>query len=105
MTQADQTRPLTDADFQRFHELAPQVLQHRSRGYFLRELDSSIHFFLAGAIPIYGVVMLGWSATNWLVLLVAGCWMGLFCDCLRLRLLKDEIRAYCDHIVAGCGVI
>lgn len=90
---------LTQADYDRFHRLAPNVLKDRGPGYFFGELDSSIYFLLAGAIPTVGVVYWGWSATNWLVLLVAGCWMGLICDCVRMYFLKKEIKKYCDRIV------
>ena len=99
MTDSVPTVPLTDADMDRFHQLAPIALKNRTRGYFFNELETSFNFLLAGSIPILGVWKWGWSGTNWLVFLVVGCWLGLLLDCIRLHFLNKQVDQYVDGII------
>ena len=91
--------PLTEADYDRFHRLAPKVLANRTWANRMREVESATSMIVAGLVPILGVAYLGWSATNWIVFLVAGCWMGLLCDYLRLIYLRPQIDSWCDYCI------
>jgi len=92
-------RSLTAEDFDRFHKSAPSVLESRTWGYFLGEMETSIHLVLSGVIPIVGVLVWDWSATNWIVFLLIGCWLGLVCDVIRLTFLNRQIEKYWNRVI------
>lgn len=96
--------PITRAHMERFHGLAESVLARTDSAAAIEELGRSLSWFVAGAIPLFGLAMLDWSPQEWLLFVLAGAWIGIACDCAKLHYLRAPIletaeRAYDDNFV------
>ena len=85
-TAEDDYVSLSSEDMARFHRNAPAALARRSGTQLAESLVGSLELVVMGATPIVGMLWFGWSATQLLVFLIAGMWVGIFCDLARLAL-------------------
>jgi hypothetical protein len=75
---------ISAADMLRFHRNAPGALARRGGGYIGEALANSFELLVMGLVPIVGMLRFEWSATQLLVFLLAGAWIGIFCDVARV---------------------
>ena len=93
-SEADDLTPLTQEDLDRFHRNAPAALARRGWSGFVEEATAGLQTILFGALPIVGLVWLGWSATELLLFLLTGLWVGILCDTTKLFFLRRRAEAF-----------
>jgi hypothetical protein len=84
--------PISDADMGRFRRHAPAALARRGAGFAGEELGRVASLLLTGLIPIIGLLVFDWSASEMLVFLLIGSWLGIGCDLAKVLLLPAEVR-------------
>jgi hypothetical protein len=84
--------PIAAADLTRFRKNAPAALARRGGGFVAESVGNALALLLAGLIPIVGLVWFGWSASEMLVFLVIGLWIGILGDFAKFALLPGQVR-------------
>jgi hypothetical protein len=84
--------PLTAAYMARFYRNAPAALARRGSGFVASEFGRALALLLTGAIPLVGMLAYGWSASELLVFLVVGSWIGIACDLVKYLALPTHVR-------------
>lgn len=84
---------ITQADMVRFHGLAETTLRRCGPAFFHDEFGRAVSWIIVGAIPIVGLVSFGWSATQWMLFLLIGAWVGIICDAFKFYFLQKQIMA------------
>ncbi|MDC0937047.1 hypothetical protein OAS39_12235 [Pirellulales bacterium] len=93
-SEAAELTPLTQADFDRFHRNAPAALARRGWSGMIEEMSAGLQTAIFGALPVVGLVWLGWSATEMLLFLLVGLWVGILCDTTKLLCLRRRAEAF-----------
>lgn len=83
---------ITAADLARFRRNAPAALARRGGGFIAESVGSALALMLTGLIPIVGLVRFGWSASEMLVFLIVGLWIGILGDLAKFALLPGQVR-------------
>lgn len=86
--------PITAADLARFRKNAPAALARRGGGFVAESVGSALALLLTGLIPIVGLVYFGWSASEMLLFLVVGLWIGILGDFAKFALLPGQVRRF-----------
>ena len=92
-TQSDLVR-VSQADLDRFHRNAPAALARRGRAYALEEAASALPTILFGGLPIVGILYWGWSPAELFLFLLAGAWIGIACDTVKVFALRRRAEAF-----------
>ncbi len=90
----DGTVTLSADDMARFHRCAPAALARRGPGFVAESLARAFELVVVGATPIIGLLFFEWSASQMLVFLLAGTWIGIACDIARLWHAERAVRAF-----------
>lgn len=86
--------PITAADLARFRRNAPAALARRGGGFIAESFGSALALALTGLIPIVGLTRFAWSASEMLVFLIVGLWIGILGDLVKFALLPGQVRRY-----------
>jgi len=86
--------PITAADLARFRKNAPAALARRGGGFLAESVGNALALSITGLIPIVGLVWFGWSASEMLVFLIAGLWIGILGDLAKFALLPGQVRRF-----------
>jgi hypothetical protein len=92
----DDFAPLTSDDLARFRRNAPAALARRGTGFVAAELGRILGLALAGLIPIAGFFYFRWSASEMLVFLLVGAWLGILCDAVKFFMLPSQVQRFGD---------
>ena len=84
--------PITAADLARFRKNAPAALARRGGGFVAESVGNALALLLTGSIPIVGLVWFGWSASEMLVFMIVGLWIGILGDFAKFALLPGQVR-------------
>lgn len=86
--------PLTQEDYDRFHRNAPAALARRGWSGLMEQTSAALQTICFGALPITGLVWLGWSATEMLLFLLVGLWIGIVCDAAKVLALRRRAESF-----------
>src|SRR6185436_18685299 len=88
--------PLTPADMERFHRCAAAALARRGGGALALWMTESLQLIVMGALPIVGLLWLGWSATELVLFTLAATWVGMVCDFARLAFARSAVKEFLE---------
>ena len=91
---AEEAIPLSQKDLDRFHRNAPSALARRGWSGMIEEMSAGLQTTIFGALPIVGLLWLGWSAVEMLLFLLVGLWVGILCDTVKLFCLRRRAEAF-----------
>lgn len=95
MDQPDSTTvPLSAGDMARFYRSAPAALRRRGPAFVAESLGHAFELVAMGAAPIVGLLYYDWSASQLLVFLLVGAWVGILADLARLALAGEAVQAF-----------
>ena len=96
--------PITAADLARFRKNAPAALARRGSGFIAESVGSALALLLTGLIPIVGLMRFGWSASEMLVFLIVGLWIGIACDIVKFFVLPAQVKRSGDAYYEGPAI-
>jgi hypothetical protein len=96
--------PIDEACMADFRRHAPAALARRNSAFMLEAWQHSAEFLLIGAVGLFGLLALGWSAEAALAGLLVGIWVGIIGDALmyvfcRSAIVRDPPEAQHDREV------
>ena len=80
-------------DLGRFRKLAPVALAAHNAAFYADEIGLAVGRIVSGTLPLVGLAMWGWSASEMLALLLIGYWIGVVVDTTTLAKLARRIAA------------
>lgn len=92
----DELAPITADDMARFRRNAPAALARRGAAFVGESLGNALSLLLTGLIPIVGMLYFQWSASEMLVFLIVGAWIGIVCDVAKFLLLPAQVKRFGD---------